>query len=122
MIREAIIPTQPDVTQRMKVKGKFLYLGNEKFYVKGVTYGTFCPDENGMQFPEPEKVARDIEMMASNGINAIRTYTTPPQFLLDLALKYGLKVMVGLAWEQHITFLDNVKSKQTIIRRIREAV
>ena len=107
---------------KIEVRGKFLYNGKEKFYVKGVTYGTFCPDENGMQFRERWIVEKDFSMMAAGGINCVRTYTTPPEFLLDLASKYGLKVMVGLAWEQHITFLDDHKIKASIIQRISEAV
>lgn len=91
---------------RAQVRGKFLYVGTEKFYVKGVTYGTFAPDGSGMQFPTREIVQNDLALMAKYGFNCVRTYTVPPQYLLDLAIAYGLEVMVGLPWEQHITFLD----------------
>jgi GT2 family glycosyltransferase/membrane protein implicated in regulation of membrane protease activity len=107
---------------RVQVKGKFLYAGTEKFYVKGVTYGTFAPDENRMQFPPRETVEKDFALMAAHGFNAVRTYTVPPSYLLDLAFHYGLKVMVGLPWEQHITFLDSRKQQADILRRIREGV
>ncbi len=30
---------------RTVVKGKFIYVGDEKFYIRGVTYGPFRPDE-----------------------------------------------------------------------------
>ena len=36
--------------ERPKVKGKFLFVGDEKFWVRGVTYGTFRPDESGTNF------------------------------------------------------------------------
>ena len=45
--------------------------------------------------------------MAAHGINAVRTYTVPPRWLLDLASEHGLFVMVGLAWEQHVAFLED---------------
>ena len=32
---------------RPTVRGKFLFVGEEKFFVRGVTYGTFRPDANG---------------------------------------------------------------------------
>src|SRR5207245_1002250 len=32
---------------RVAADGKFLRLGNERFLVKGVTYGTFAPDGEG---------------------------------------------------------------------------
>jgi len=33
--------------ERPVVKGKFLYVGEEKFWVRGVSYGTFLVDEEG---------------------------------------------------------------------------
>nr|MBA3285633.1 hypothetical protein [Nitrosopumilus sp.] len=51
-------------TGKVRVKGKFLYRGNHKFYIKGVTYGTFAPDESGNQFPASNVIEKDFEMMA----------------------------------------------------------
>ncbi len=107
---------------RVCVKGKFLFLGEHKFYIKGSTYGTFAPDENEQQFPPAEIVAKDFALMAQHGFNSVRTYTVPPKYLLDLALEYDLKVMVGLPWEQHITFLDTAAQKVDILKRVKEAV
>jgi len=100
--------------QRPRVEGKFLFVGTEKLWIKGVTYGTFRPDESGLQFPEPGQVAQDFEQMAAHGVNAVRTYTVPPRWLLDIALKNGLHVMVGIPWEQHIAFLDDKHRTRSI--------
>src|SRR5439155_24109856 len=70
---------------RLHASGKFLFDGNEKLYVRGATYGTFAADENGDEFPCAEVVARDFAAMAATGINAVRTYTAPPRWLLDAA-------------------------------------
>src|SRR5437773_11695714 len=84
-----------DVThQRPRARGKFLYVGNEKLWVRGVTYGTFRPDANGCEYKSPEVVERDFALIAANGMNAIRTYTVPPRCLLDSAQRRGLHVMV----------------------------
>src|SRR5438094_8861649 len=91
---------------RPEVQGKFLFLGGEKFFIRGVTYGTFGPNEDGDQFPSRETVRHDFELIAASGMNSVRTYTVPPRWLLDLAAENGLFVMVGLPWEQHITFFD----------------
>ena len=109
------VPSGHFTSLRPVVKGKFIMLGNEKFYIKGVTYGTFRPDENANQFPDAATIEKDFSQMASYGINTVRTYTTPTINLLDIAAKHGLKVMVGLPWEQHITFLDSNERKQSII-------
>src|SRR5207249_1080791 len=61
-------------------------------------------------------------LMAANGINAIRTYTVPPRWLLDAAAEDGLRVMVSLPWEQHIAFLDDPRRARDIRKRVREGV
>ena len=97
----------PGAYVRPRISGKFLYTGDRKFYLRGVTYGPFRPDENGSEYHSLATVERDFALMVESGINAIRTYTVPPQWLLDAAAEYGLRVMVGIPWEQHITFLDD---------------
>ena len=104
------------------VKGKFIFAGGKKLYICGVTYGTFRPDENGELFPESEIVKSDFARMSANGINTIRTYTVPPAWLLDAAYNNDILVMVGLPWEQHITFLDDKKQMQSIEERVRTGV
>src|SRR2546422_5144619 len=76
--------------RRPRVGGKFIFTGDEKVYVRGVTYGTFRPDESGNEF-DPILASADFAAMSLNGINAIRTYTVPPRWLLDLAQAHGLK-------------------------------
>jgi glycosyltransferase involved in cell wall biosynthesis len=60
--------------------------------------------------------------MAAAGINTVRVYTVPPRWLLDVAAENRLRVMVGLPWEQHITFLDSRSRQEDIERRVREGV
>jgi hypothetical protein len=102
----------------VEAKGKFLYVGSEKLYVRGVTYGTFRPNAAGEPLPEPGVVDRDFFEMASSGVNAVRLYTVPPHWLLDLAQEHGLRVMAGLPWEQHVAFLEERK----VARRIEDSV
>ncbi|MDQ3931410.1 MAG: glycosyltransferase [Actinomycetota bacterium] len=105
--------------QRPRVAGKFLTVGSEKLLVRGVSYGTFRPGIDGVDYPPPRVVRRDFKLMAASGINTVRTYTVPPRWLLDLAQAHGLYVMVGLAWEQHVAFLDLVGTPAAIAARIR---
>ena len=110
------------VDARPTVRGKFLFVGEEKLWVRGVTYGTFRPDADGHSLPSPEQMKQDFERMAQNGINAVRLYTPPPRWLLDLAQEHGLRVMVGLPWEQFVTFLDQPSRRRSIERSVRSAV
>ena len=56
-----------------------------------------------------------------HGINAVRTYTLPPKCLLDTAQKSNLRVLAGVPWEQHITFLDRARLARDLERRARDA-
>jgi GT2 family glycosyltransferase len=107
--------------ERPQVRGKFIFVGDEKLYVRGVTYGTFRPGENGDEF-DRDWVEQDFAAMASAGINALRTYTVPPRWLLDAALRHGLYVMVGVPWEQHVAFLEDDAVAKSIVERVREGV
>ncbi|HSD61881.1 MAG TPA: glycoside hydrolase family 2 TIM barrel-domain containing protein, partial [Burkholderiales bacterium] len=107
-------------SSRIRVAGKFLFVGETKYWVKGVTYGTFAPREDGSQFPDPATVEQDFAAMAANGINTVRTYTVPPRWLLDAAQRQCLRVMVGLPWEQHVNFLDQAARRRSIEERVRD--
>ncbi|HEX9047603.1 MAG TPA: glycosyltransferase [Verrucomicrobiae bacterium] len=107
---------------RVHAAGKFLFAGAAKFYVRGVTYGPFRPEADGCEYHDPTAVECDFALMAANNINTVRTYTVPPFWLLDLAQKYNLRVMVGLPWEQHVTFLDDPARVNGLEQRIRKAV
>jgi glycosyltransferase involved in cell wall biosynthesis len=101
------------------VEGKFLYVASHKLYLRGVTYGPFRPDESGCTYHNPDIARRDFAAMRAIGINAVRTYTVPPNWLLDVAHEQGVRVLagVGLAGEQLVAFLDDRRLKKDVRRR-----
>jgi len=116
--RRAALRTDP----RPEVRGKHIFVGFEKWHVRGVTYGTFAPGPDGELFPAADMVENDFASMREHGINTVRTYTVPPRWLLDCAQRYGLRVMVGLPWEQHIAFLDERSRSRSIVASVRAGV
>lgn len=110
------------LSSRIESRGKFLFAGDKKYVLRGVTYGTFEPDGDGNQYGLPGTVARDFGYMRSSGVNCVRTYTVPPRWLLDLAQANDLRVLVGLPWEQHVTFLDEASRVRRIEQTVREGV
>lgn len=118
---ELLAPRAVDPLTRLIVRGKFLFAGDEKFHVRGVTYGPFRAQPDGCEYHTTEQVRRDFAQMASRGLNTVRVYTVPPRWLLDIAAENGLRVLVGLPWEQHITFLDGQRPRD-ILQRVREGV
>ena len=112
---------------RIAVRGKFLVQripgeNDRTFWVKGVTYGPFGPGGSAAEYGCAEQADRDFSAIRAAGFNAIRTYTPPPMWLLDLAQQHGLRVMVGLAWEQHVTFLADRARAADIETRVRNGV
>src|SRR5258708_15983532 len=91
---------------RPEVRGKFIFCGKDKLYIRGVTYGTFRPDAAGDEFPALELVESDFTQMAAAGVNAVRTYTVPPRWLLVAAARHRLWIMVGLPIERSAGVLD----------------
>ncbi|MEK6710356.1 MAG: glycosyltransferase [Nitrospinota bacterium] len=115
-------PPAEAAAPRPQVRGKFLFAGGHKLWVRGVTYGTFRPDAGGDEFHRREVIERDFALMAEHGLNAVRTYTPPEGWMLDAAARHGLYVMAGLPWEQHITFLDSRESARRVEKRLAAAV
>jgi GT2 family glycosyltransferase len=89
------------------VAGKFLQASGQRFWVKGVTYGTFAPADDGYHFPSGPQIVRDFATMSRIGVNTVRTYTLPSPALLDAASICGLRLIVGVPWAQHVAFLDD---------------
>ena len=67
--------------------------------VRGVTYGTFGRRADGVLYPEATQVAEDFERMAARGLNTVRVYSVPPQDVIDLAGQQGLRLIVGLDYD-----------------------
>src|SRR5258705_4535355 len=112
-------PNQQWLAPRPAAPGKFLYAGEQKLWVKGVTYGTFRPGSDDALFPGPAVVRRDFAQISAAGFNAVRTYTAPPPWLLDVAADHGLRVLAGLWWPQHVTFLDAPRRARSIEATVR---
>lgn len=106
----------------IRAEGKFLFAGDRKFLVKGVSYGTFAPTSATGHFPSRSQVAQDFAAMRRHGINTVRTYTVPNEELMDEAAEAGLRVMVGIPWPQHVAFLDDGAARQTIRESVTNAV
>ncbi len=106
----------------IRVRAKFFFEGDRKFFIKGVTYGPFAPDENDEYFGTPESAERDLAIMADTGINLIRVYYVPPTWLLDACARHHIRILVTLPWAEHIEFLRDAKVRREVLRSVREGV
>ncbi len=106
----------------IRVRAKFFFEGDRKWFLKGVTYGPFKLNADGDFTSTPEQAARDFAQMRELGINLIRVYHVPPRWLLDLAASHGLRVLVSIPWTQHVEFLNSRALRRQITQVVRETV
>jgi GT2 family glycosyltransferase len=109
------------VSRRVQVDGKFFSANGEKFWVKGVTYGPFRPQDNGVCLPDQHQIEADMRQMIGLGANVVRVYHTPPREFLDTAHDFRLKVFVDVPWSKHRCFLDSREDMQGARRAVRDA-
>jgi GT2 family glycosyltransferase len=107
---------------RVIVDGKFLRLGEKKFYVKGIAYGPFAPNAAGELFASPEQTAADFAQIRELGANLIRIYQVPAKWFLDLAAAKNLKVLIDIPWNRHLCFLDSSNYRAQAREAVRLAV
>jgi GT2 family glycosyltransferase len=105
----------------VRAAGKFFVEDGRKIFLRGVTYGPFRSDDPDQAYGTPERAARDLAQMAAHGFNTVRLYTVPPPWLLDLAGDAGLRVLVGVPWEEHVAFLDSRATRRRIVRAVGDA-
>jgi glycosyltransferase involved in cell wall biosynthesis len=103
--------------------GKFLARGGQRLRARGVTYGPFAPNAvDGSEeapFPAPGAVANDLALMRDAGINAIRTYHVPPEWLLSLADEQEVAVFLDVPWAKHLCFLDSAQAQKDARQAVR---
>ncbi|MEA3186326.1 MAG: hypothetical protein QOD99_156 [Chthoniobacter sp.] len=106
----------------VRVRAKFFFAGDQKFFLKGVTYGPFTPDANGDFFPSVQRVGEDLRLMNEFGVNLVRIYYAPPAWFLDECRAAGIRVLISIPWAEHVEFLNNGRIRRQIVQTIRDAV
>ena len=105
MPRSGVPKTKPNSNpspNRLEARGKWLWKGGQKHFVRGVTYGPFGGPGGR---PKHSTWERDLDLIVELGANTVRVYEVPSVAFLDLCAERGLGVFVGLAWGSHLTFL-----------------
>ncbi len=121
-IEEPLLGAPPRPLPPIRVRAKFFFDGDEKFFLKGVTYGPFAPDAEGHFVGSPAQARRDCEMIQSLGINLLRLYHVPPTWFLNICREFRLRVLISIPWAEHVEFLNNRAIRRQVVRTVREAV
>src|SRR5258706_5197304 len=109
-----------DAPERIRICGKLFSLGRRKWYAKGLIYGPFAPNSEGLPLPERPRLLSDLAHIRDLGGNCIRLYSPPPPLFLDDAVDHGLRVMIDVAWEKHRCFFEDWSSQQDALARVRK--
>jgi O-antigen biosynthesis protein len=88
-------------------EGKFLRRGSERFWIKGVTYGSFRLNDAGEPFPPFAQLLDDFEAMKDAGINTVRLYAPPSDRIADAAAEAGLVLVPDICWGPRTCELDD---------------
>ncbi|MEY2518786.1 MAG: hypothetical protein QOF24_545 [Verrucomicrobiota bacterium] len=106
----------------IRAVAKFFFEEDRKFFVKGVTYGPFKPDNEGHYLGPPDQVQRDLAQMREIGLNVIRIYHVPPRWFLDSCAAAGMRALITVPWAKHVEFLRKKRSRDEICEAVRAAV
>ncbi|MDD5681262.1 MAG: tetratricopeptide repeat protein [Candidatus Omnitrophica bacterium] len=94
----------------------FLLLPKGPDMIKGVTYDLKYPGISHYSQISPKVFEKDFKMMKEAGINTIRLYGVPPEFILDLADKYDIKVIVTIVFPGDWTDFNSPYQLQALKR------
>lgn len=83
---------------RVRVDGKQFSVAGQRFALRGVTYGTFEPRDDGARFPATDTLRRDLAAIAGAGFTTLRTYTAPSDDLVAAAVESDLRLLAGAFW------------------------
>jgi glycosyltransferase involved in cell wall biosynthesis len=109
------------MAERVRADGKFLRVGAQKLWIKGVTYGPFRPQSSGIHLPDTRQIDADFRQIRELGANTVRVYHAPPRWFLDIAASHGLKVLVDVPWSKHRCFLDSAADRESGRVAVRQA-
>ena len=104
--------------ERAVPEGKHLRVGGAPYRVKGVTYGHFAPRGDGWHFPgDASRSTATWPRSRSRGSPWSAPTDVPPPDLLDAARALGLRLLVGLRYDDWRMHAGGVAEQPPQVRR-----
>jgi len=116
------MPDTSNTSDRIRLDGKFLRLGRDRFHIKGVTYGPFSPNAEGLPFPEEKTVRSDLVRIREMGANTLRLFHAPPSGLPDWAMEHGLRLLIDIPVHKYSGYLGLDPSLHAERKCVRETI
>jgi len=96
-------PAQKNGPAKITWDERNIYVDGELFYVKGICYSLSYGPKHAYPNIPFSVWENDFKMIKEAGVNTIRTYAPLPEKLLDLADRYGLKVIQNVCYPSEKT-------------------
>ena len=95
-------------TYKVEVKNGWLYVNGEKFFVKGIVYEGWRPNQSPEHLDrvDSELLENDFRMIKEAGFNTIRTAGGLTPDMIAAAKRHGLMVIHGIWFEKDIDYQD----------------
>ncbi len=103
----------------MRIDGKHFSCGDQRFVFRGVTYGTFQPRHDDARYPDRDDLKRDFAAMQEAGFTVARTYTPPPDDVVDIAADWGIRLLTDVFYPDWRYVVGNSRRQRR--RMVREA-
>lgn len=100
-------PQTPGRHYHAAIDGKFLLVNQQRFWIKGVTYGSFQVNDEGEPFPPLPQVREDFCQMREAGVNTVRIYSPPSDRVAEAAADAGLMLVPDIGWGPRSCELDD---------------
>jgi len=102
---------------RVRADGKQFAVGDRRFPFRGITYGTFRPRADGALYPERARIKEDFEAIVDAGFTVVRTYTAPPDDVVELADDWGLRLLAGVFYADWRYLVGGSRRDRARVRR-----
>lgn len=96
---------------RLEVEGKFFRRGDQRWLIKGVSYGPF-----DRPLESSDAVRRDLARIKEWHFNALRLHEAPRLSFFELCREIGLDVFVTIPWDKDSDFLRGDAPEKIIDR------
>lgn len=103
LLLSAVLPYTTASSAEVEIKGRWLYVDGEKFFVKAIGYAAFRQHETpgvDSRVAHPELLKEDLRLIKEAGFNTIRLWAEAPREEVMAYNDEGLMVMYGFWFDQ----------------------
>jgi hypothetical protein len=107
----------PCIAEPIAVRAKFFFESDDKWFLKGTTYGPFKPNEQGDLISTPERARNGLRADARNGAEPHSPLSCSAAVAPRPCGEHGLRALISIPWTQHVEFLNSRRLRARVLLR-----